>query len=162
MGGKSSSSFESIMKHPSRVSNPADSAASSHGWLSRRNLKKHPDNGGKCYHGMNAVPLKSRTTKNPNRRFLRCPHYKLSELRREYFVWVDEVHDLDMERNAQETKMSLHKFRDGSFKEDANYVFLFNTISMMRSEISALRKIVIGLCVGLGLMCVINLYNFKK
>ncbi|MED6125452.1 hypothetical protein PIB30_068696 [Stylosanthes scabra] len=151
-----------MMKHPLGVSNPVDSAASSHGWVSRRNVKKHPYNGGKCYHGMNAVPLKSRTTENPNRWFLRCPHYKLSELRCEYFVWVDEVHDLDTKRDILEKKMSLHKFRDGSFKEDANYVFMFNTVYMMRSEISALRKLVIGLCVGLGLMFGINLYNFNK
>ncbi|MED6138742.1 hypothetical protein PIB30_077347 [Stylosanthes scabra] len=73
----------------------------------------------------------------------------LSELRCEYFVWVDEVHEHEMERVPEEKKMSQHKFSwedsakvsDGGLKEDANYVLLFNTISRMKCEISALKKI---------------------
>ncbi|MED6210614.1 hypothetical protein PIB30_065789 [Stylosanthes scabra] len=59
---------------------------------------------------MKAVPLKSRTVENPTRWFLRCPHYKLSKLRCGYFVWVDEVHEDEMERVPEEKKMSQHKF----------------------------------------------------
>ncbi|MED6148916.1 hypothetical protein PIB30_057533 [Stylosanthes scabra] len=110
MGGEASSSFESKMNLPSVVSCASDPCASSYGWVSRRMLKKHLYNGGRCYHGMKAVPLKSRTQENPNRWFLRCPHYKLSELRCEYLVWVDEVHGHEMERVPEEKKMSQHKF----------------------------------------------------
>ncbi|MED6183975.1 hypothetical protein PIB30_042922 [Stylosanthes scabra] len=162
MGGEASSSFESKMKPPSMVSCASNSSASSYGWVSRRTLKKHPYNGGRCYHGINAVLLKSCTVENPNRWFLRCPHYKLSELRCEYFVWVDEVHEHDMERVSEEKKMSQHKISDGDLKEDSNYVFLFNTISRMKCEISALKKLVTGLFVGLGIFSVINLYNLSK
>ncbi|MED6220887.1 hypothetical protein PIB30_049148 [Stylosanthes scabra] len=159
MGGEASSSFESKMNAPSVVSCASDPGDSSYGWVSRRTLKKHPYNGGRCYHGKKAVPLKSRTVGNPNRWFLRCPHYK-----------VDEVHEHDMERIPEEKKMSQHKFSwedsakvsDGGLKEDTNYVFLFNTISRMKCEISALKKLVTGLFVGLGIMCVINLYNLSK
>ncbi|MED6206869.1 hypothetical protein PIB30_030639 [Stylosanthes scabra] len=105
MDAEASSSFESKMKLSSRVNTPLDSAASLYGRVSRRNLKRHHYNGGRCYHRLNPVTLKFRTTENPNRWFLRCPI-----IRCECFVWVDEVHDLDMKRNLQEKEMSIHKF----------------------------------------------------
>ncbi|MED6226245.1 hypothetical protein PIB30_101678, partial [Stylosanthes scabra] len=57
MVSKSSSSFEGKMR------NPIDSGASSHDGVPRRKLKTHPYNGGRCYHGLDAAVLKSRTTK---------------------------------------------------------------------------------------------------
>ncbi|MED6162057.1 hypothetical protein PIB30_066784 [Stylosanthes scabra] len=171
MGGEAYSGYESKVKLPQGVSSPSDSAASSAGWLSGRKVIKHLYNGGRCYYGMNTVPLKSRTAENPNRWFLRCPHYKLSELRCEYFVWVDEVHDLDILREMpfQEKELSMHKCSwedkakliDGSFKEDSNYVLMLNTISSMRCEIIGLRKLVVGMWVVLGILCMINLYNLR-
>ncbi|MED6156608.1 hypothetical protein PIB30_015920 [Stylosanthes scabra] len=70
MVGEANSIFEEKMK------NPTNSGASSHGGASRRKLKRHHYNSGRCYHGLEAAVLKSQTAENPNRWFLRCPHYK--------------------------------------------------------------------------------------
>ncbi|MED6201938.1 hypothetical protein PIB30_100187 [Stylosanthes scabra] len=96
------------MKTPIRVSNLIDSDASSYGVGARRKLKRHPYNGERCYHGMDAMLLKFRTAENPNRWFLRCPHYKKSDLRCEYFIWVDEVCDLDTQKEVEEKNSSRH------------------------------------------------------
>ncbi|MED6137792.1 hypothetical protein PIB30_068317 [Stylosanthes scabra] len=113
MVGETSSIFEGKMR------NPTDSGASSHGGVSKRKLKGHHYNGGRCYHGLEATVLKSHTTEYPNRWFLRCPHYK-----------VDEVPGIDIEKYVHEKNLShqTYSWEDngnigiGSFREDAKFV----------------------------------------
>ena len=41
------------------------------------------------YCSLRAIMLTSRTRKNPRRKFLRCPKYKLIKERCDYFLWVN-------------------------------------------------------------------------
>ncbi|RYR66146.1 hypothetical protein Ahy_A03g012089 [Arachis hypogaea] len=48
---------------------------------------------GCCFCPLPVVPLKSKTSSNPDRWFLRCPIWKNTQMRCGYFQWLDEIQE---------------------------------------------------------------------
>ncbi|QHN97433.1 uncharacterized protein LOC107612989 [Arachis ipaensis] len=165
------SRFKDWKRVPLRENSSSDTDGSSTGTASKRKNKKHPFNDGKCYHGIEAVLLKSRTENNLRRWFFRCSLYKKeSKLRCEYFVWIDEVEDEYKDKAIRDTNLLQHSLSweyntitsEEIYPDDACVKLLFNQNNRMRAEINDLRKLIIGLYMKMRILCVMVVYNLLK
>ncbi|MED6113734.1 hypothetical protein PIB30_073609 [Stylosanthes scabra] len=110
-----------------------------------KNRKKKFDyNNGKCLHDLD----------------------RRADLHCDYFVWVDEIGDneksVGVQKRVEESYNKVESYLGAKYsKEDVRIIM--NTMTYMVEELKAIRKLIHGICVGIGVLgLLLVMYQIMK
>ncbi|XP_015945418.1 uncharacterized protein LOC107470535 [Arachis duranensis] len=128
---------------------------------------------GCCFCPLPVVPLKSKTSSNPDRWFLRCPLWKNTQRRCGYFQWLDEIEEQCVEGEVSSENSNMVGIADPKNKirmnqecsdgrERDRMMMVFPVLNDMKEQLKRVEFLLIVICVLLGLNLVLSLLCMAK
>ncbi|MED6210381.1 hypothetical protein PIB30_063576 [Stylosanthes scabra] len=88
-----------------------------------------------------------------------------ADLRSNYFLWVDEIGDVEKSMGAQERLEESRKKTDphlGAHCSNEDVMKISKTMAYMAQELKFIRKLMHGICVGFGVLNLVVLLVIEK
>ena len=99
------------------------------------------------------------------------PNLQSAERRCEYFVWLDEVEGKTRnvwvevvyeERPLTQSYKKMNEFTECSSKLEEDVQLLQKTVDMIRGEITCIKNMVMGVCLGLNFWALLILMIYSQ
>ncbi|RYQ99967.1 hypothetical protein Ahy_B07g088002 [Arachis hypogaea] len=128
---------------------------------------------GCCFCPLPVVPLKSKTSSNPDRWFLRCPLWKNTQRRCGYFQWLDEIEEQCVEGEVSSENSNMVGIADPKKKSRINQegsdgrerdrmMMVLPVVNDMKEKLKRVEFLLIVICVLLGLNLYLSLLCMAK
>ncbi|QHN94812.1 GRF zinc finger protein [Arachis hypogaea] len=128
---------------------------------------------GCCFCPLPVVPLKSKTSSNPDRWFLRCPLWKNTQRCCGYFQWLDEIEEQCVEGEVSSENSNMVGIADPKKKSRINQegsdgrerdrmMMVLPVVNDMKEKLKRVEFLLIVICVLLGLNLYLSLLCMAK
>ncbi|RYR30965.1 hypothetical protein Ahy_B01g055758 [Arachis hypogaea] len=119
------------------------------------------------------VPLKSKTSSNPYRWFLRCPIWKNTQRRCGYFQWLDEIEDQCVEGEVSSKNSNMVGIEKPKKKSRVNLecsdarkrdrmMMVLSVVNDMKEQLKRVELLLIVICILFGLNLVLSMLCLAK
>ncbi|RYR25232.1 hypothetical protein Ahy_B02g058887 [Arachis hypogaea] len=128
---------------------------------------------GCCFCPLPVVPLKSKTSSNPDRWFLRCPLWKNTQRRCGYFQWLDETKEQCVEGEVFSENSNMVGIADPKKKSRINQegsdgrerdrmMMVLSVVNDMKEQLKMVELLLIVICILFGFRLVLSLLCMAK
>ncbi|RYR13982.1 hypothetical protein Ahy_B04g070688 isoform A [Arachis hypogaea] len=128
---------------------------------------------GCCFCPLPVVPLKSKTSSNPDRWFLRCPLWKNTEMRCGYFQWLDEIQaecvegevsseNSNMLGKSEPKKKGRINVDCGDGQEIQRIMMVLSVVNDMKENLKRVELCLIFMCILIGLNVALIMFMVAK